>query len=60
MCNSFGPGRRPSVLEGVARVLAGLGVGQEAFLEKQEWNLRWARPGILQRLRDREGAKATP
>lgn len=45
MCNWFGPGRRPFVSEGVARVLPGLGVGQEAFLEKQEWNLQWVRPG---------------
>lgn len=54
MCKCFGPGRRPFVLKGVARVLAGLGVGREAFLEKQEWNLRWVRPGNLQRLRDRD------
>lgn len=43
MRNWFGPGRRPFASEGVARVLPGLGVGQEALLEKQEWDLRWVR-----------------
>lgn len=42
-CNWFDPGRRAPtfcVSGGVASVLPGRGIGQEAFLDKQEWNLQ--------------------